>query len=107
MQENRSARRKTCIVLLLLLTAHFSFSQNNFKVTGKVTDASGKSVPGATVKVKGTSVATATEVDGSYSLMAPSGTSILVITSVGFVEQEVAINNRSEINIAVEFSTSN
>jgi TonB-linked SusC/RagA family outer membrane protein len=95
------------MLLLLLLTAHFSFSQNNFRVTGKVTDATGKSVPGATVKVKGTSIATATDTEGSYSLMAPSGSSVLVVTSVGFNEREIAINNRSELNISVEFSTSN
>ncbi|MGK2862222.1 MAG: SusC/RagA family TonB-linked outer membrane protein [Chitinophagaceae bacterium] len=89
-----------CIILLLLLT-QLSFSQNNFKVTGKVTDESGKPVQGATVQVKGSSIATATVGDGSYSLMAPSGTSSLVITSVGFTELEVAINNKSEVNISI------
>ena len=52
--------RNVCVILLLLLTAQVSFSQNNFKVTGKVTDETGKPVQGATVQVKGTSIATAT-----------------------------------------------
>jgi TonB-dependent starch-binding outer membrane protein SusC len=99
-------RRNVCVILLFLLITQHSFSQNNFRVTGKVTDVSGKSVPGATVKVKGTDLATATDADGSYSLTAPSGTSILVITSVGFIEQEIAIDNRSEVNISLAFSTS-
>jgi TonB-linked SusC/RagA family outer membrane protein len=107
MRETFFVRRNVCVILLFLLCAQYSFSQNNFRVSGKVTDATGKSVPGATVKVKGTSVATATDTDGAYSLMAPSGTSILVISSVGFNEQEVAIDNRSEVNVTVEFSTSN
>jgi TonB-linked SusC/RagA family outer membrane protein len=92
-----------CTLLLVCLLATFlnSYSQNNFKVTGKVTDETGKPVSGATVQVKGTTIATATGNDGSYSLMAPSGNSILVITSVGFDEQEVAINSKSEVNISI------
>ena len=93
--------QNVCIILLLLIIAQPSFSQNNFKVTGKVTDETGKPVQGATVQVKGTTIATATIADGSYSLMAPSGTSRLVITSVGYAELEVAVNNKSEVNISV------
>ena len=93
--------QNVCIILLLLIIAQPSFSQNNFKVTGKVTDETGKPVQGATVLVKGTALATATMADGSYSLMAPSGTSRLVITSVGYAELEVAVNNKSEVNISV------
>jgi hypothetical protein len=94
-----------CIMLLILI-AQPLFSQNNFKVTGKVTDEIGKPVQGATVQVKGTSMGTATLADGSYSLMAPSGTSRLVITSVGYAEQEVAINNKSVVNISIVNATS-
>lgn len=92
--------RNVCIILLLL-TAHLSFSQNNFKVTGKVTDDTGKPLQGATVQVKGSTTATATTADGSFSLMAPSGASRLVISSVGFTEQEIAIDNRSEVSISL------
>jgi TonB-dependent starch-binding outer membrane protein SusC len=106
MKGTALVRRNVCIILLLLLSAQYSFSQNNFRVTGKVTDEAGKPLLGATVKVKGTDLATATDAEGSYSLTAPSGTSTLVITSVGFTEQEVAINNKSEVNVSLAFSTS-
>ena len=39
-------------------------------------------------------------------IMAPSATSILVITSVGYAEQEVAINNKSQINISIASTAS-
>lgn len=106
MNEPFFVRRSVCIILLVFLSAQISFSQNNFRVSGKVTDVNGKPVPGATVKVKGTEIASATGTDGSYSLMAPSGSSTLVITSVGYAEQEVAIDNKSEVNISIELSTS-
>jgi len=78
-----------------------SFSQANFKISGKVTDEAGKPVEGVTVHVKGTNIATATLADGTYSLMAPSGNSRLVITSIGFSDLEVSINNKPEVNITI------
>ncbi len=94
------------VITLLLVFPHISFSQNNFRVTGKVFDETGKPVQGATVQVKGTAIGTATVADGSYSLMAPSGNSRLVITSVGYLDMEVAVNNKSEVNISIESTTS-
>src|SRR5205085_4760851 len=93
--------RSMGLFIFLMSLSFFSFSQNNFKVSGKVTDENGKPVPGATVQVKGTTTATATLPDGSYSLMAPSGTSTLMITSVGYTELEVAVNNKSQLNISI------
>src|SRR4026207_2428357 len=89
------------IILSLLLSFSFlSFSQNNFKITGKVTDDTGKPLSGATVTVKGTTIATATTTDGLFALNIPSGNSVLVVTSVGFAAQEVSVNNRPEIAIS-------
>src|SRR5688572_26870878 len=106
MKKSAFLLQNACILLLLLVIAQPAFSQNNFKVTGKISDETGKPVPGATVQVKGTALATATIADGSYSLTAPSGTSRLVITSVGFAEQEVAIDNKSIVNISIVNATS-
>ena len=83
--------------MLLLSLSFLSYSQNTFKVSGKVLDENGKPVIGATVQVKGSSVATATSSDGSYSLMAPSAYSVLVVTSVGYTQMEVPINNKEEV----------
>ncbi len=94
--------RSIGVLILLLLSSLSTFSQNNFKVTGKVTDETGKAVQGATVQVKGTNIAIATSADGSYSLMAPSGNSKLVITSIGYTQLEIAINNKPVMNIFIE-----
>lgn len=89
--------RSVLMFTLLVFLSLTSFSQGTFKVSGKVTDETGKPVEGATVQVKGTTIATSTTADGSYTLMAPSGNSTLVITSVGFTQMEVAINNKAEV----------
>ncbi len=101
MKSKTAFRKNSFILTCLFFFTLSSFSQNNFKVTGKVTDETGKPVEGATVQVKGTTIATATIADGSYSLIAPSGTARLVITSVGYTQQDVAINNKSEVNISI------
>src|SRR6478736_1515460 len=97
MSKQTAICRSVFMLTLLFLLSLTSFSQTSFKVSGKVFDENGKPVEGATVQVKGTTIATSTIADGSYSLMAPSGNSKLVITSVGYTQMEVAINNKEEV----------
>ncbi|GAB2955092.1 hypothetical protein GCM10027048_20930 [Hymenobacter coalescens] len=60
-------------------------------VAGRVTQEGGAPMPGATVIVKGTTLGTSTNAEGQFSLNVPDG-STLVISAVGFVRQEVAVN---------------
>lgn len=72
-------------------------------VTGTVTSLEdGMGVPGATVLVKGTTIGTATDIDGKYSINIPAGSNVLVFTFVGLISQEVNIGNRSTINVALD-----
>ena len=87
--------------LVFLFLSFLSFSQNNFKVTGKVADETGKPLEGATVSVKGSTTGTATKADGTFEIMAPSGNATLVISSVGFTEQEVAIRGKNTIAVSL------
>src|SRR6187431_2665532 len=99
--KRKTALARATILLLFFSISFFSFSQDNFKVSGKVNDESGKPVSGATVTVKGTKIATATTTDGTFALNAPSGKSVLVVTSIGFSEMEIAINDKAEIIIGM------
>ena len=72
-------------------------------VTGTVTSLEdGMGVPGATVLVKGTTIGTATDIDGKYSINIPAGSNVLVFTFVGLISQEVNIGNRSTINVSLD-----
>ena len=71
-------------------------------VTGTVTaETDGGGIPGVNVLVKSSSVGTVTDVDGQYSLNVPNEDDTLVFSSIGYVTQEVAVNGRSEVNIAL------
>lgn len=71
------------------------------KVTGQVKNPQGEPIPGATVLVKGTTVGTAADLDGRFSLDAPEG-STLVISFVGFISQEVLVGNQGVLEIVLE-----
>ena len=69
-------------------------------VRGTVTDQSGMPLPGVSVMIKGEANGTATDFDGNYSLTVPANAT-LVFSFVGFSTQEVAVQDREEINISL------
>ncbi|WP_207433905.1 TonB-dependent receptor [Sabulibacter ruber] len=75
--------------------------QGAFRVTGKVTDENGAGLPGVTVSVKGTTNATSSDVEGNYALTLPANTGTLVFSYIGYQTQEVALENRSTVNVAL------
>ncbi|WP_216351053.1 TonB-dependent receptor plug domain-containing protein, partial [Mucilaginibacter polytrichastri] len=72
-----------CVVVLCCN----AYSQT-LPVKGKVLDIKGAPLPGATVKIKGTSKGTTTSVDGSFALQAPQNATI-IISAIGYNPQEV------------------
>lgn len=70
------------------------------KVTGKVTDSKGNVLPGASVYIKGTTLGTATDMDGNYALSIPENKSVvLVFTFVGMKTQEVPYKGNNTVNV--------
>ncbi|SDM10161.1 TonB-linked outer membrane protein, SusC/RagA family [Catalinimonas alkaloidigena] len=76
-----------------------------FVVSGQVVDDLGETLPGVSVVLKGTTVGTSTDIEGKYTLSLPSGNGTLVFSSVGFLPQEVAINNQTQISVTLETDT--
>ena len=70
-------------------------------VTGTITDDGGSALPGVSILVKGTTNGTATDNDGKFSLSAGQD-AVLVISFIGYKSQEIAIGNRTEINLALQ-----
>src|SRR5690606_13514682 len=69
-------------------------------VTGIVTDANGEPLPGVTISLPGTTVGTATDLGGRYSLAVPEG-STLVFSFIGFESQSIPVAGRTVINVAL------
>ena len=70
-------------------------------ITGKVTDAvDGTPLINATIKIKGTSKATITNNTGQFSISAAKNQT-LVISNIGYADQEISINDQSNINVSL------
>lgn len=74
-------------------------------IRGKVTGEGGLPLSGASVQVKGTTTGTSTDNEGNFSLTVADANVVLVITSVGYDMQEVALGGRTEITVALVTST--
>ncbi len=87
---------------IILAPAYLSESQQPVKkITGKVTDQSGASLPGVTVMVKGTTNGSITDANGKYSLSNIPENGTLKFSFVGMKTQEIAIGNKTSINVSL------
>ncbi len=87
------------VVAILLHFPCTVYAQQPNTVTGTISDDMG-GVPGVNIKVKGSAAGTVTDLDGKFSLQT-SPQSVLVISYVGYLTQEVAVNNRKNIQITL------
>jgi len=74
---------------------------NSTIVSGKVTDENGEELPGVSIKVKGTTLSTSSDSKGSFKIASP-GSATLVFTYIGFVNQELNVQNRNSINVQLK-----
>ena len=87
--------------MLMLCTQLFAQSRT---ISGRITDAQGNAIANASVLIKGTTVGTTTANDGSFSLTLPPNAGALVISSIGFADQEISLKNRTNFSISLSNS---
>lgn len=96
---------KQTIFALLFFLSSFAVYAQELDVKGVVTSADdGQPIPGATVVVKGKTTGITTSMDGTYILKVP-GNSTLIFSFVGLKTQEIAVNNRTTINVVLATSS--
>lgn len=104
--------QKIFIVLVILMTIsqaisareHLSNLYADIIVRGTITDAaSGETLPGVTIKVKGKTTGVATDAQGKFSIVVAEN-GILEVAYLGYAQREIAVNNRTQIDISLESS---
>ena len=75
-------------------------------VKGRITDATGAALSGASITVKGSSTSSLSDASGNYSISVPDDKSVLVISFVGYADQEIVVGSRTAINITLQSSNS-
>ena len=73
--------------------------QQQNKVTGKITDSSGASLPGVTIVIKGTTNGTITDNEGNYSLFGVPYDATLLFSFVGMKSQEITVAGKTTVNV--------
>ena len=97
---------KGFLLTWIILMGLSVFAQNTQTVRGKVIDESGESLPGVSVILKNaTSIGTATDFDGNFTLTIPDGRQTLVFSLLGMETQEVIATGSSALNVVMKEST--
>jgi TonB-dependent starch-binding outer membrane protein SusC len=109
----RTARLLTAIFLLLAASPGLSvvYGQGSATaqqkpVTGRVTDEKGEGISNVSVTLKGKTRGTMTKTDGSFSIVASSGET-LVFSGVGYKSYSVVVGNETSINTTLSADASN
>lgn len=89
-------KRHFVLFFLFILTGAWA---QGIRVTGTVRDDAGASLPGANIMVKGSSVSSATDMDGNFTIEVPSADAVLEISYMGLLTQEVKVGNQTAINV--------
>lgn len=94
-------RFSVLLMIAMMALIHASGYAQSKVVKGTIKDAAGLPIPGVNVLIKGSQNGVSTDLDGSYSISAANGNT-LVFTFIGFKKQEVTVSNATVYNIVLQ-----
>ena len=95
-------KRKLLMLLLGAFLVCFNALGQQKTITGKILSADdGQTIPGASIRIKGSTKATQTDSNGSYSIQAQAG-DVLVFSFIGLVSQERTVSTANVINVTLK-----
>ncbi|KAA9349389.1 SusC/RagA family TonB-linked outer membrane protein [Larkinella humicola] len=86
-------------MLALLFSGPDALAQARLQVQGRIVGGDGDGLPGVSVVIKGTSTGTVTDTEGNYTVSVPDPKSTLVVSFIGYVSQELAVNGRTRLDV--------
>src|SRR3546814_10578512 len=94
-------RKLLTIAACLCLGSFYGYGQEKM-VSGQVVDsAGGQPVPGVSVTVQGSTIGTATDLDGNYIISVPGDDAVLVFSFLGMTPVQETVGDRSVINVTM------
>lgn len=92
---------KRIVILFILFFGFVGFSHAQRTIEGMVTDTDGLPLIGANVLVPNSTIGTITDIDGSFSLEVPDGTTSLEVSYTGFGSQVVDISAEDYVSVSL------
>ena len=98
---HKHLRPKWLLLFLVALLTQFNAmaQQTGNTITGKVTDETGQSIPGASVRIRDTKIGTVTDLQGQFSITVAGGKGVLIFSYLGYLTQEIPINGQDRLTI--------
>lgn len=84
---------------------HSSLLSKAVVVTGTVRDEKGESLPGVSIKIKGSAGGASTDANGSFSISVPDANNTLIFTYIGYTDLEVPLAGRTSLNVVLRESS--
>ena len=94
-------REGDIVVIMKKTSEPQSQQQQSYTLKGKVVDEKGGALPGVTVLLKGSTVGTATDQKGEFTLRLPEGSHVLQFSFIGFQSQERSVSKEETLNIVL------
>lgn len=94
------------LLLFFLFSGTGAYAQTK-TVSGTVTEKGNQTIPGVTVTVKGTTSRSQTDANGRFSIPNANNQTVLVFTFLGYITQEIAVGDRTSIDVMLESGTKN
>lgn len=89
-------------LLLMLFVLAIPANAQQFTVKGKITtQEDGGPLPGVSVLIRNTTTGTVSDIDGNFTLNLPTGNETISFSFIGFETQNIAVGNRSTINVVM------
>jgi len=88
--------------LIVIAPKAFADPVQDYKITGKVTDAStGEPLPGVNILIEGTLLGTISDVDGNYSIEVPNTETVLLFSFVGYITERMEVGSRVSLDVTL------
>ncbi|MBD8346908.1 TonB-dependent receptor [Dysgonomonas sp. HGC4] len=103
-QPNKKGRRRflirlACMISLMLIGIS---AQAQIALKGTVVDEKNEPMIGIGVVVKNTTIGTATDLDGKFSITVPDSKSVLVFSFIGYRTQEITVGSQKELHVTLK-----
>jgi len=89
-------------IILGLLATNEIKAQNSTSISGLITDSSGIALPGVNIIEKGTKNSASTDFDGKFSFKVTNPNATLIVSFIGFTQQEVNITGKTTITVKLK-----
>lgn len=101
LSENNNMIRNLVATLFVAVGFAVAVQAQNIKVSGTISDSAGEPIVGASIMIEGTKDGTFSDVDGNYTMSAPSN-AVLQISSIGFQTAVVPVGGKTTINVTLK-----